>query len=86
MEVASTKYPWHKTHTRCGLMSVSLTRPPPLQGTTASPYCASFCSADCAAGVCCCEGVDDDDVMMMAVRTTIEGLGLSIRYRTVRRF
>jgi len=54
MEVASTKYPRHKTQISWRLTSVSLTLPP-LLGTTGSPN--NFCSNHGGGGV------DDDDMV-----------------------
>lgn len=54
MEVASTKYPWHKTQISWRLTSVSFTLPP-LQGTTGSPN--KFCSTHGG------EGDDGDDMV-----------------------
>jgi len=56
MDVASTKYPWHKTQINWRLTSVSFTLPP-LQGTTGSPN--NFCSSHGGGGD------DDDDDMVM---------------------
>lgn len=59
IEVASTRYPRHKTHISWRLTSVSFTLPP-LHGTTGSPN--NFCSSHGGGG-------DDDDDMMMTTMT-----------------
>jgi hypothetical protein len=72
MEVASTKYPWHKTHTKWGLTSVSFTLPP-IQGTTGSLN-KFFNTHGCDFWG------DDDEDMAIATATIFIGYTVSILY------